>query len=290
MEYHVSQLAHRHSLEYEVENSMAALVYVSMLYDHCLERGKSVIGGGARYRGGIIESFGIVNAADSLTAIKELVYDKKQMTLEQLVNILDCNYEGFERERKLVLGAPKFGNDNPEADAMVQWVSDHVCTVTQQQAPKFGLDYFLIVNINNYYNVELGKITAASADGRYRGAPLANGNTPTAGMDKNGITAFLNSLSKVSPEKHAGYSHNMKFSKQMFSKERKKLEILMDTYFARGGTQAMLTVVNCGDLENAMKEPEKYPNLIVRVGGFSARFIELSKEVQQDVLNRTLYE
>lgn len=140
-----------------------------------------------------------------------------------------------------------------------------------------------------YVHVDHGKSVAASADGRESGAPLANGNTPTAGNDKSGVTAFLNSIVKVDPTVHAGYVHNMKFSKRMFKEERANLEFLLDTYFRNGGQQAMLTVLDRGDLERAMKEPEKYSNLIVRVGGFCARFAELERDLQIDILNRTLY-
>ncbi len=289
VEYHVEMLARRHAIEYEVESEMASCLFVSMLYDDCLSRGKSVVGGGARYKGGIIESFGMVNAADSLTAIKEIVYDRKLMSLTELVKILDANFEGYKDVQQLCLSAPKFGNDLAAADNMLKKVSDHVCKANMDQAARLGLDYFLVVNINNQMNVTLGKVTAASAEGRLYEAPLANGNTPTAGMDRNGITAFLNSLAKIGAEGHAGYSQNMKFSKQMFNKEREKFEVLLDTYFKKGGAQAMITAVNRGDLENAMKEQEKYGNLIIRVGGFSARFTELTRDVQIDVLNRTLY-
>ncbi|HEY5562292.1 MAG TPA: pyruvate formate lyase family protein [Clostridiaceae bacterium] len=289
IEYYVQQLSKRHALEYKVENEMASFLLTSILYDNCIESGKSLVDGGPKYKGGIIESFGIVNTADSFTTIKELVYDKKVISLESLVKVLDTNYKGYEKEYKMILSTPKYGNDIDSADAMVEVVSDHLCTFTQNQAKNVGLDYFLIVNVNNYFNVEIGKITAASSDGRKSGTPFANGNTPTAGNDKNGVTAFLNSICKISPNKHAGYTHNMKFSKQMFNKERVKLEALLSTYFDKGGTQAMMTVVNKGDLEGAMIAPEKYSNLIVRVGGFSARYIELSKDIQLDILHRTLY-
>ena len=264
-------------------------LYASLLYDHCLERGLSLIKGGARYRGGVIETFGMVNAADSLAAIKDLVYDRKVLTAERLLAALDANFEGYERERMLLLESPKYGNDIDQVDALVQAVSDHASRYTHSQAPHAGLDYYLIVNINNYANVYEGKRTAASADGRLSGEPLANGNTPTAGRDINGVTAFLNSISKIDPSYHAGYVHNMKFSPQMFHESRPKTEALLNTYFAKGGTQAMLTVVGRGDLEAALREPEKYRNLIVRVGGFSARFVELAPEVQADLLARTLY-
>jgi pyruvate-formate lyase len=154
---------------------------------------------------------------------------------------------------------------------------------------KPGLHHFLVVNINNEGNVSYGRQTGASADGRKSGEPLANGNGPTAGRDTKGPTAFLNSIVKIDPSLHAGYVHNMKFSKEMFNANRPVIETLLSVYFDSGGTQAMITVLNRGDLEKAMEEPEKYKDLIVRVGGFSARFVTLNRDVQLDILKRTHY-
>jgi pyruvate-formate lyase len=289
VEYSIEALADRHRIEYEVENEAAAFLFVSMLYKDCIARGKSLVGGGVRFKGGIIETYGMVNAADSLTAIKTLVYDRKVMSLEQLVKVLDADFAGYEREQRLMKLAPKYGNDDPEADAMLCAISDHVAAHTHAQAKRIGLDYFLIVNINNHMNVGLGAQTGASAEGRRSMAPLANGNTPTAGNDTQGVTAFLNSIVKPDVSLHAGYTHNMKFSKSAFRDERPKMEALLHTYFANGGAQAMLTVVGRGDMEAALHEPEKYRNLIVRVGGFSARFVELTPAIQRDLIARTLY-
>ncbi len=289
VEHYALLLGRRHALEYVAQRESAAYLYVSMLYNHCIERGKSVVDGGARYTGGVIESFGLTNTADSLTSIKRLVYDEKRLTLDELLAALDANFVGHERVRKMLLDAPKYGNDDEDADRMVQAVSDHMSRYIQSLAPQIGLDYFLVVNINNHANVGLGKLCAASADGRRSGEPLANGNNPTAGRDTRGVTAFLNSIAKIDPGAHAGYVQNMKFSRSMFSQDRRQLRALLDTYFARGGAQAMITVVGRGDLEAALREPEKYRNLIVRVGGFSARFVELERDVQQDLLKRTLY-
>lgn len=108
-------------------------------------------------------------------------------------------------------------------------------------------------------------------------------------MDKNGITAMLNSLVKLKTNKHAGSVQNLKFSKEMFTKLLDKTKGLLSAYFLNGGSQAMITVVNRGDLENALIEPEKCQNLMVRVGGFSARFVELSKPIQQELISRTLF-
>jgi pyruvate-formate lyase len=290
IEHHLFNLAQRHALEYKAEHDSAAFLYVSMLYDDCIEKGCSLVNRGPVYTGGIVETFGMVNTADSLAAIKKLVYEEKQITQEQMLSALNADFEGYEAERRLMKAAPKYGNDEDYVDEIMQSVSHHVATACRAFGERVGLDYFLVVNINNFANVSFGNVTAASADGRREGSPYANGNTPTAGNDTKGVTAFLNSIVKPDPSVHAGYVHNMKFSKQMFTRERPKLEALLKTYFAKGGTQAMITVVSRGDLENAMKEPEKYRNLIVRVGGFSARFVELNRDVQIDIINRTLIE
>ncbi len=289
VEYFIRQLGERHKIEYQVEGEEAALNLASLLYDGTVESGKSILNRGTRYTGAIIESFGMVNTADSLTAIKTLIFDKKLLSLEALVQALDTNFAGLETLHKQLLDAPKYGNDNDAADTMLQRVSNHACHHAKDMATSLDFDYFLLVNINNYYNVELGKITAASAEGRICGGPLANGSTPTAGMDKQGVTAMMNSLAKIPADCHAGYSHNMKFAKSVFAENKKQVAYLLDGYFANGGTQAMLTVVDKKDLEDARVNPEQHYNLIVRVGGFSARFIELSKEVQQDIINRTMH-
>ncbi|MBR5943006.1 MAG: pyruvate formate-lyase, partial [Clostridia bacterium] len=123
-----------------------------------------------------------------------------------------------------------------------------------------------------------------------RGAcePMANGNNPMGGRDKSGPTAMLNSLTKLDPSLHAGAVQNMKFTTEMFNKYREKTKALLTAYF-RKGQQAMLNVLNKGDLEDALVHPEKYPDLIVRVGGFAARFVELDPDVQREIVSRTLY-
>jgi pyruvate-formate lyase len=290
VEFHLEKLADRHRLEYQAEAASAAFLFPSLLYADCIERGRSLVDGGVRFRGGVVETFSIVNTGDSLRTIQKLVYEDQRLTLRELVTILDADYQGYENQRRMIMNVPKYGNDDAATDLVIQAVSDHCAQSCFHQAERIGFDYFLIVNINNSMNVSCGRETAASADGRRKGEPVANGNTPTAGNDTHGVTAFLNSIVKLDPSYHAGYTHNMKFSRSMFQESRPKLEALMDTYFLNGGTQAMITVVNRGDLEAALREPEKYRNLMVRVGGFSARFVDLEPAVQADLIHRTLHE
>ena len=290
VEYHALHLGLRHAHEYELERQSAGYVLVSLGYAGCLERGKSIVDHGCRYNGAILETFGMVNAADSLAAIKSLVYEQGVIGKAELLAALSANFEGYGEIYARLQNAPKYGNDDDAADSMLQLVSDHVARYTRSLAATLGLDYCAIVNINNFVNVDIGRAMSATPDGRRKGEPIANANTPTAGRDRKGVTAFLKSIAKPDPRHHAGYVQNMKFSPSMFrGADRAKLEALLATYFHTGGTQAMITVVNRADMENAMREPEKHADLIVRVGGFSARFVTLARDLQQDLLNRTQY-
>jgi len=289
VELYVDQLALHEELEYIYAGKDAPFLYFSMAYDDCLERGKAIFSGGIRHLGGTLESYGNSNTSDALVAIKELVYDKKVFTLDEMVKMLDCDFAGYEKEQKMMLNCPKYGNDIEIADEMLVKIDEHVCTYTRDQREKTGLDSYLIVIINNDANIYLGMNTTASPDGRNSKMYLNNGNSPMSGMDKNGVTAFLNSIVKPDVSLHAGAVQNMKFSKEMFSKYREKLEILLKTYWENGGAQAMLTVVGKEDLENAIREPEKYQHLIVRMGGFSERFVNLPPETQKELLARTIY-
>lgn len=290
IEYFAYNLGVRHGIEYEVEASQVCFLLTSILYDGCLEKGRGLCDRGPIYSGSVIESFALVNTGDSLNTIKQLVYDMKLFPLKDLVDMLDNNFEDHLKEHKMISSIPKYGNDDDKADEMVMMVTNHLADYCHSQAENIGLDYFLIVNINNWFNVELAKNTGASADGRYDGDPFANGNTPTAGNDHNGVTAMMNSLAKFGADNHAGYSHNMKFNKSQFISNKDKIRSLLDGYWKKGGTQAMITAVSRGDLEDAMENPSKYANLIVRVGGFSARFIELRKDIQLDLINRTMHD
>jgi pyruvate-formate lyase len=289
LEHQVELLAEAQATIYRVTGQEASYPFLSLLYDDCIERGKPLLAGGVRYLGGTLESFGNNSAADSLLAIRQVVYEKKLLTMEQLLDCLRSDFEGHERERQLLRSVAKFGNDDAEADGMSTWLNTVVCQATRRQAQRVGLDTFMVVLINNGDSVLFGKTTAASADGRGAGEPLSNGNQPSAGSDRSGLTALLNSMSKLDPALHAGVVHNVKLSRSMFTSRRAETEGLLQGYFSAGGTQAMITVTDRRELERAMEKPEEYTNLIVRVGGYSERFVDLPRAIQLEVVKRTLY-
>jgi pyruvate-formate lyase len=289
VKHFIEILAEQEALEFKSIGDITPFLFMSMLYDDCLERGKGMFSGGIKYLEGTLECYGNTNTADSLAAIKELVYDKKLLTQEEMLNALDTNFEDYDKERRLMLNAPKFGNDNEYVDSIASDLHDFVCKTIRDQAQRVGLHSYLAVVINNAANTYLGSWTGASADGRKARSFMANANNPTGGMDKNGVTAMLNSLVKLDPSFHAGSVQNMKFSRDTFNNSRDRIKALLQTYFDNGGTQAMINVLNRHDLERAMSEPENYQDIFVRVGGFSARFVELERSVQEEVLSRTMY-
>ena len=264
-----------------------SFLYASLLTDDCIERGRSLFDGGVLYKGACVMGHGFTNAADSLTAIKKLVYQEKRLTFHQLLLALDADFEGYSSIRKMLLDAPKFGNNNEEADQMQVKMWKDINSAIKEAGEVSGFDFLTVscVNPGGYW---MGFDSGATADGRRKGQPFAIGNSPTAGYDKNGLTALLNSLAKVDPA-NGGAVSNIKISREFFTEERTKLEILFGTFFAKGGMQANISVVNKDDLEAALKEPEKYPHVLVRLGGWTARFIDLDRNIQEEIVERTLY-
>jgi len=279
--------AHYHRVVVDTHNENSTFLMSALLNDDCIKRGKPLLNGGARYNGGCIMGHGFTNAADALTAIKKLVYESKAYTLGQVLKALDANFEGHEDMHKALLAAPKYGNDDSTADEMLARLWRDISHISDKAGVGAGFDFLTVSSVNpgGYW---MGLDMGATADGRLAKEPFAIGNAPTAGRDKNGITALMNSVLKTDPA-NGGTMTNFKVSREFFTKERGKFEALFSAYWAGGGLQANVTIVNKGDLEAALKEPEKYPHVLVRLGGWTARFIDLEPLVQNEILERTLY-
>lgn len=267
----------------------APFLLMSLLHDGCIDSGLGMLEGGLAWLGATLESYGNINAVDALQAIREVVYDQQLISKETLLAALANNFEGFEAERQLLLSAQKYGNNLNEVDSLAVHLHDFEARHIRDQAARVGLHSLLMVVINNSANTFLGRWTAASADGRKAHEYLANANNPVGGMDTRGVTAMLLSLAKFPNAHHAGTVQNLKLSAQLFRDAPDKVQALLDTYFDLGGSQLMITVLNRGDLEAAIQNPERHRNLLVRVGGFSAYFVTLEEDVQQEILSRTLH-
>ena len=273
--------------EYDVLQKQCAFLFISLVYDDCIAKGKSLVNGGVRYKGGCCEGFGFTDCGNSMYNIKRFVYDEKRFTLEEMEKMLRANFEGYEDERKLLLDSPKFGNNISDVDEMTVRIMDSFNLIFNEEGKKLGLDYYEISNVNPG-GIDQGLVTGATPDGRLQGTTLAIGNSPVLGTDKSGITAMLSSVAKQDAN-NGGFITNIKISKEMFSKHFDKTKSIIETYFDQGGQQLNITAVNKGDLEDAIKHPENYPNLLVRVGGWSGIFVELDPVLQRDILARTMY-
>ena len=289
LHYFIAAQAHYEKYLYESIGQLHPFLMVSMLYDGCMESGKALLNGGCQYLAGTMELYGNVNAANSLAVIKKLVFEEKTVSAQELVQAMDDNFVGHERLRRMLLDVPKYGNDIAYVDDIMVELHDWLCETTAAQADKAGLKSYLCVNINNAQNTTLGRWVGATPDGRKAGTPMANANNPAPGTDKNGLTAMLNSILKLRHDNHAGMVQNMRFTRETWYNPDGKARALVDDYFARGGAHAMITVVGREDLAKAMEHPEDYHDLIVRIGGLSARFVALKKDVQHEIYNRVSY-
>lgn len=275
---------------YELMNREVSFVFASILMDDCLSRGKAILDGGIRYLGGTNETYGNINSSDALYAIKKLVYDEEKYTLAELTEAANHNYEGYDSIREDLWEQGKYGNDIAEVDELANDFYEFVAKGIRDRGIEKGMQYYLIVISNNQTNTEWGRETSASLDGRFTGQFMNPANNPQGGAANSGPTAVLNSLSTFDAKYHGGSVQNIKFTPSMFNKNRKKIKFLFKTYFKKGGCHLMVTIVDRGILEDAQKKPEKYPNLIVRVSGFSAIFVNLDKDVQDELLSRALYD
>ncbi|MGN1249514.1 MAG: pyruvate formate lyase family protein, partial [Candidatus Spyradocola sp.] len=275
---------------YEQMNEKVRFLFTSILMDDCIERGRALLDGGVKYLGGTCETYGNINTSDSLYAVKKLVFEDGKLTLGELCAAVKANFEGYEHVRRLCLDCDKYGNDLDTADGMANELYEFVSKGIRDRGIAKGMQYFLIVISNNSLNTEWGLKTAASPDGRLTGMYMNPANNPQGGADKSGPTAMLNSLCRFDAKYHAGSVQNIKFSASMFRKHRALIEAMFKAYFGKGGCHLMVTVVDSGALEDAMVHPEKYPDLIVRVAGYSAVFVNLDPTVQREILSRTLYD
>lgn len=274
-------------------------VLCSALTQDCIGRGKTIKEGGAIYDFISGLQVGIANMADSLAAIKKLVYEEKKISTDQLMDALEDDFTSEENQKiqhMLIHDAPKYGNDDDYVDQLVVDIYD-ACIDEMKKYPNTrygrgpigGIRYAGTSSISA--NVGQGFGTMATPDGRKARTPLAEGCSPAHAMDKNGPTAVFKSVSKLpTHEITGGVLLNQKVTPQMLSTEenKQKLEMLIRTFFNRlEGYHVQYNVVSRDTLIDAQKHPEKHKDLIVRVAGYSAFFNVLSKATQDDIIGRT---
>jgi formate C-acetyltransferase len=266
------------------------LVYCSILTDDCIARGRDMNAGGAVYNYHSVSAIGLPNVADSLHAIDRLIFRERALTMEALLEALASDFADAEPVRKLLLNrAEKYGNDCPEVDAWAARVAEHFCDTMGGLPTWFG-GTFHVHLFSFLWNVDpCGVKTGALPDGRRAHEPLAYSVSATAGRDREGLTAFLNSLARLPHHKAAGSSSAIvELSPSFFQgKGRQSLIEALETAIAAGVGQLQFNVVSAERLRQAQEDPERYGNIIVRVSGFSQEFRLVAKPLQDHIIERT---
>jgi formate C-acetyltransferase len=264
--------------------------YLSTLVGGCAEKGRDVTQGGARHSYITVEGVAFATAADSLAAVKKLVYEDRKVKMQDLAQAIRADYEGYEPLRQTMINkAPKYGNDDDYADevardlsqAWTNMASDHVSPATGRRYRAGYLSW-------NYW-IAFAPSTAATPDGRKKGTFLSNAIGPVDGADRNGPTAEILSVGKMGLETAPnGTSHTMSFSPSLLrdAEHVSKLMAFLQAYGEKGGTALQINVLDTETLREAQRRPEEYRNLLVRVTGYNAYFVMLGKEMQDEIIAR----
>ncbi|MBI2193391.1 MAG: hypothetical protein HYU36_15560 [Planctomycetes bacterium] len=257
---------------------------LSSLMADCLARGREQQDGGARYHDYGFAPLGITSAADSLHAIEKAVYREGFVSASDLLDALRSNFQGCESLRARLGRLPKFGMEHPDADAMCNRVLRSVCTLAARTRTRFGGRLKPMV-FNFVWTPSASRELGARADGSLAGDLIGHGLTPRSCAMTKGITAAMNSTLSLDFEVVSGGATTMWDMDDQWI-DFSLMKALLRTYLDRGGMIFQGNTTSVKELEDALEHPENYPNLIVRVGGFSARFITLSRELQQEIVTR----
>lgn len=273
-----------------VHRDIAPKPLMSLMFEGCMESGKDVTSGGAMYNfgPGVVWS-GLATYMDSMAAIKKLVFDDKKYTMTQLNEALKAEFKGYEQVKADCLAAPKYGND----DDYVDYIGADLINFTEMEHRKYKTLYSTLshgtLSISN--NTPFGQLLCASADGRDAWMPLSDGISPTQGADKNGPTAIIKSVAKLSNDNmNIGMVHNFKLMAGLLDTPEGENGIitLLRTACAFGNGEMQFNYIDNNTLIDAQKHPEQYKDLVVRVAGYSAFFTELCEDVQNEIISRTM--
>ncbi|MFQ6037766.1 MAG: glycyl radical protein, partial [Candidatus Aminicenantales bacterium] len=263
--------------------------FLSLLIDDCIARGKDYHDGGARYNTSYIQGVGLGTMTDVLSSIKYNVYDHKHVSMRSLLRALKTNFKGHESLRQRFLNkTPKYGNDDDHADAIMKSVFEAYFEAIDGRPNTKG-GHYRINLLPTTVHVYFGSVVGATADGRKSGEPLSEGVSPVQGADRKGPTAVIKSVAKMDHIRTGGTLLNQKFTPHLLADDEgiQKLSDLVRSYFKMDGHHIQFNVVRAETLREAQKHPEKYRDLIVRVAGYSDYFVDLSEDLQNEIIRRT---
>ena len=265
---------------------------LSLVIDDCIQRGMDYNQGGARYNTSYIQGVGLGTVTDALTAIKHNVFDKKRISLPDLLAALRANFKDHDKHLAMVRNdTPKYGNDDDRADDLLKRVFLAYHTAVNGRPNTRG-GHHRINLLPTTCHVYFGAVTGALPDGRSAGKPFSEGISPVQGADTNGPTAALRSAAKIDHLQTGGTLLNQKFMPGLLNsaKGKEAMVHLIRSYFAMDGHHVQFNVVDLKTLEDARHHPENHRDLIVRVAGYSDYFVDLTPELQEEIMARTAHQ
>lgn len=232
---------------------------------------------------------GAIDAADSLAAVRKLVFEDKKVSMKALCHALENNFEGHETLRTKLCNAPKFGNDNDQADELAAWVS-HLFAKTEAEQPNTRGGYSIPLGAPLQYYLVGGWMVGALPSGRPAWHSLSDAWSPAAGSDTNGPTAVLASMGKIdNAELTGGVTLNLRFDPSFFKMKDglRRFTHFIRSFVDQGIFQVQFNIVDAETLRAAQAEPEKYKDLLVKVAGYSAYYTRIPKPLQDGIIART---
>ena len=265
----------------------------SALFGECLESGRDLVDGGAKYNiGPVLTGIGLAETANSLAAIKQLVYVDKVCTADELLNALDQNWAGYEKLRALAIKAPKYGNDDNFVDDIARKIANHFYEETRKYTDIYG-SRFTSAFMGSSNFIPTGRVVGATACGRKAGEPISEGVSPVAGTDISTPLAAMRSAAKMNQDIHSGGTLlNIRLGHELVGTKRGRsnLAAAVLAFFDMGAFHVQFNTLSTETLLDAQVHPENYRDLLVRVAGYSTQFVHLSKILQDSIIRRSVHD
>jgi formate C-acetyltransferase len=292
----ITQLEYIIDLKIRVNNliermyaAYAPAPFLSVVIADCIANGKDYYNGGPRYNTNYIQCCGIGTVTDSLSALRKHVFEDRSISMEQLLDALNRNFEDNEALRQRLFNkTPFFGNDDDDADTIMQRVYASLFKAIDGKPNTKGSQYHLNM-LSTTCHIYFGKVLGASANGRLAGMPISDGTSPSHGADRQGPTAVIKSLGKMDQSKSGGTLLNQRFLPSVLKDELgiEHLVHLIRSYFKLNGHHIQFNIVDSDTLRKAQAAPDNYRDLLVRVAGYSDYFVDLDEYHQEEIIART---
>ena len=263
--------------------------FLSVVIDDCIIKGRDYYNGGPRYNTNYIQCTGLGTVTDSLSTLKKHVFEKKNFSMDTILNAIARNFEGDEILRQTILNDTSFyGNDDDYADTIALQVYNDLFNAIDGKPNTKG-EVFHLNMLSTTCHVYFGKVMGATPNGRLAYKSISDGTSPSHGCDTNGPSAVIRSLTKIDHVKSGGTLLNQRFLPSLLKRDQDLLKLgsLIRSYFSLGGHHIQFNIVDTATLLAAQKTPEDYKDLLVRMAGYSDYFNDMNADLQQEVIDRT---